>query len=89
MALATPTTIPATVEELADQLELLAAAAAEQYGEQIAAAQNRTRATACGEHRHNHIHGSGFLLGVCTALALATGQQSDDVYQRMLGGRIR
>lgn len=86
---ATPTVIPATIGEFADQLELLALAAAEQYGEQVNAARRRPHDMACGEHRHTHIHGSGFLLGVCAALALATGQSSDDVYQRMLGGRIR
>jgi len=78
MALSTPTTIPGTVAELADQLELLANAAAGQYGEHLEHARS-TR----------HVHSAGFLLGVCTALALATGRQSDDVYQQMLGGRIR
>lgn len=78
-----------TLDNLTGALRELAEATAESYGDQVNAARRRPHDGACGEHRHNHIHTSGFLLGLCSALAMATGGNSDDLYQQLLGGRIR
>lgn len=73
-----------TLEDLVGSLRELAEATAEHYGEQVNAARHRPHDMACGEHRHNHIHTAGYLLGLCSALAMVTGESSDELYKRML-----
>lgn len=84
-----PSAPPVTIENLTGSLRELAEATAAQLEEQVRAAQHRPHNTACGEHRHNHIHTSGFLLGLASALAIATGENSDKIYNELLGGQIR
>lgn len=87
--ISTPMPIPPTVDELAELLGDLATLTAEQLREKRDTGRQRAHESICGDHRHDDMHMSGFLLGLSTALALATGEQSDLVYNRILGDQIR
>lgn len=84
-----PSAPPVTLDNLAGALRELAEATAENLDRQVHDARRRPHNGACGEHRHNHIHTSGYLLGLCSALAMATGENSDTIYNALLGGQLR
>lgn len=78
-----------TVDEVVAELSALVVEAQQRLQQLEDAARHRPHDMHCGEHRHDHIHAAGYLLGLTVAVAMLTGRESHDLYAAVREASIR
>jgi hypothetical protein len=71
------------LEGLTESIGALATEIAEQLRNKIIEGRTTKHPCACGQQRHDTTYLSGWLRGLASTYALATGEDSETVYERM------